>query len=108
MQAEDLSLEKRPAKNAEVLVLIATPAQKVISWATARLEPLIKTEQGRTLLSSILSTASRTCFCFLTHNICMTKRIYVAIAPPVAAPKQPAPAAASGQLALEPPPLQDQ
>jgi len=58
-EAQDISLLKRPAKGAEVLVLIATPAQKVFSWATARLEPLIKTEQGRSLISSILQTASQ-------------------------------------------------
>jgi len=57
-EAEAISVLRRPQKKTEVLVLIATPAQKVVSWATPKLEPLIRTEHGQALLSSLLATNS--------------------------------------------------
>jgi hypothetical protein len=86
LQAEDMSYLKRPAKQAEVLVLVATPSQKVVSWATPKLEPLFKTEQGRTLLSSILSTSSRMYSVLHFHSFDSTDDPFVAIAPPLPKP----------------------
>ena len=57
-EAEDISLIKRPSKGCEVCVLLATPAQKVVTWATPKLEPLFKTEQGQSYLKSILVTST--------------------------------------------------
>lgn len=57
-EAEDISLIKRPSKGCEVSVLVATPSQKVVTWATPKLEPLFKTEQGQAYLRSILVTST--------------------------------------------------
>jgi hypothetical protein len=37
---------------------IATPNQKIISWATPKLEPLVKSEQGQKLIKAILHTTT--------------------------------------------------
>lgn len=58
-EAEDISLVKRPSKGCEVCVLLATPAQKVVTWATPKLEPLFKTEQGQAYLRTVLVTATK-------------------------------------------------
>jgi len=57
-EAKDISHVRRPSKGCEVLVLVAAPNLKVISWATPKLDPLIRTEQGKALLSAILTSSS--------------------------------------------------
>lgn len=74
-QCENLSILKKPSQGIEIMLLVlesfsstrccpglsfaqvATPSRRVISWATPKLEPLYKSEQGGTLVKSILFTA---------------------------------------------------
>lgn len=56
-QAEDLSLLKRPSHGCEVCFLVATPAKKIVSWSTPKLEPLYKSEQGQNYLKAVLTSS---------------------------------------------------
>jgi len=59
-ECQDISLLKKPLRKAEVLFLVAvqSSASKIISWATPKLEPLIKTEQGKKLIEAVLITSA--------------------------------------------------
>jgi len=61
-ECQDISVIKKPQRKAEVLFLVSVrtgaPSGKIISWATPKLEPLIKTEQGKKLIEAILFTSA--------------------------------------------------
>jgi len=53
-----VSVTADPVRGAEVLLLVATASGKMLSYATAKMQPMISTEQGKKLITALMSASS--------------------------------------------------